>query len=106
MTHSRWILGFVAVVPLLVAGCQPVASHLIGTLYTNVKGPINATEASVGTREGKACAQTVLGLVATGDASIEAAMRAGGIKQASSVNYEANHILGIIGTFCTVVRGN
>jgi hypothetical protein len=103
---KKWLLSIALVVPFFVAGCQPVASHLIGLLYTNVKGPVNATEASGGTREGKACAQTILGLVATGDASIEAAMRAGGIKQASSVNYEANHILGIVGTFCTVVRGN
>lgn len=102
----KWILLLIALMPLAGWGCQPVAAHLMGTLYVNMKGPINATEATAGAREGRACAQTILGLVATGDASIEAAMKAGGIKQASSVNYEANHILGIVGTFCTVVRGN
>lgn len=104
--RKRWRLTLLALASLVGWGCQPVASHLLGTLYVDVKGPINATDATGGAREGRACAQTVLGLVATGDASIETAMRAGGIKQISSVNYEANHILGVIGKFCTVVRGN
>ncbi|MFI5398173.1 MAG: TRL domain-containing protein [Candidatus Binatia bacterium] len=61
---------------LFAMGCQPVPSPVIGLIYLDAKGPIAATQAT-GTKEGKACAQTVLGLIATGDASIEAAKRTG-----------------------------
>lgn len=91
---------------LTFAACQPVASPLMATLYMDVKGPVTATEATSTTKQGRACAQNILGLVATGDASIDAAARAGGIKQVVSVDFESNHILGIIGNFCTVVKGN
>ncbi|GIW45426.1 MAG: hypothetical protein KatS3mg077_2708 [Candidatus Binatia bacterium] len=95
-----------AFLPLALAACQPVAAPLIGTLYMDVKGPITATEATTATKQGRACAQSILGLVASGDASIEAAAKAGGIKQIVSVDHESHHILGIVGSFCTIVRGN
>lgn len=97
---------FAALLPLVLAACQPVVSPLMGTLYIDVKGPVTATEGTSATKQGRACAQNILGLVATGDASIDAAARAGGIKQIVSVDFESNHILGIIGTFCTIVKGN
>jgi hypothetical protein len=89
---------------LFVAGCQPVASPVIGLIYLDAKGPIAATQAT-GTREGKACAQSIMALVGTGDASIEAAKRAGGIQEVASVDHTSTNILGIYGEFCTVVRG-
>jgi hypothetical protein len=46
-----------------------------------------------------------MGLVATGDASIEAAKRAGGIQEVASVDHQSTSILGIMGEFCTIVRG-
>ena len=48
---------------------------------------------------------SVLGLVATGDASIETAKALGGIKDVVSINYEVNNILGVYGTYCIVVQG-
>lgn len=104
MKRIAYVAG--ALLPLFLAACQPVAAPLIGTLYMEMKGPITATEATSATKQGRACAQTVLGLVATGDASIEAAARSGGIKQIVTVDHESKHILGIVGTFCTIVRGN
>jgi len=89
---------------LFVAGCQPVASPVIGLIYLDAKGPIAATQAT-GMREGKACAQSILALFATGDASIEAAKRAGGIQEVASVDHHSTSILGIYGEFCTIVRG-
>jgi hypothetical protein len=101
---ARLFVG--AVLSLSLAACQPVAAPLIGTLYMDLKGPITATEGTSATKEGRACAQTILGLVAQGDASIAAAAKAGGIKQVVTVDHESKHVLGIVGTFCTVVRGN
>jgi hypothetical protein len=89
---------------LLAAGCQPVMSPAIGVLYTDVKGPVAATS-SAGTKQGQACARSILGFIATGDASIEAAKRAAGITEVSSVDHHTTNILGIIGDFCTVVKG-
>ncbi len=88
----------------LAAGCQPVAAPTIGLLYLDVKGPVTATEGT-GTREGRACAQSILGLFSTGDASIEAAKAAGGIQEVSSVDHHSTSILGIVGEFCTIARG-
>jgi len=102
MKRGLALLG--ALLALLVAGCQPVAAPAIGILYLNVKGPIAATDLT-GTREGRACAQSIMGLVATGDASIEAAKRAGGIEQVAWIDHESTSTLGIIGEFCTIVHG-
>ena len=51
-------------------------------------------------------ATNILGLIATGDSSIDAAKKAGGIKDVSSVDHDSTSILGLFGTFCTVVKGN
>ncbi len=90
---------------LVNAGCMYVASPAVGFIYTDVKGPIGATSATAATKEGTACAQSILGWVATGDASIAAAKASGGITEVSSVDHHTTNILGIIGTFCTVVKG-
>ena len=102
--------GFVATGVLAIgltsflAGCQPVQAPVMGILYLDVKGPVGATAAS-GTREGTACAHTILGMFGTGDASIDAAKRAGGITEVSSVDHSSKSILGITAEYCTIVRG-
>jgi O-antigen ligase len=62
--------------------------------------------AAAAPKEGKACATTILGWVATGDASIQAAKTAGGISTVAVVDHSAKNILGIFGEWCTIVRGN
>jgi hypothetical protein len=89
----------------LFSGCMPVASPAIGVLFTDVYGPLDAGE-RVGTKEGTACAQSILGLIAIDDASIKEAARNGGITKIDSVDHHSTNILGIIGKFCTIVRGS
>jgi hypothetical protein len=96
-------LAVAACLPLV--GCMGVASPAIGVLYADVKGPITAN-GTIGAKSGKACAQSILTLIAQGDASIEAAAANGGIKSVTTVDHHTTNLLGIIGTFCTVVRGN
>ena len=60
---------------------------------------------SLGSKEGRACAQSILGLVAQGDASIKAAAAEGGITKVSSVDHYTRNMLGVIGEYCTIVRG-
>ena len=93
------------VVALSLSGCLFVYTPAVGVLYTEVYGPIDAGD-RVGEKEGKACAQSVLGLVATGDASIKEAARDGRITKIDSVDHYTKSILGIIGEFCTIVRGS
>ena len=70
----------------------------------DVKGPVDA-EGAVGGKEGMACASSILGWIATGDASISAAAAAGGIKTVTNVDHKSKNILGIIAEFCTIVQG-
>lgn len=88
-----------------LGGCAFVASPVNGVLYTNVQGPVTATTLAKSTRVGEACASTILGVVATGDASIDAAKRAGQITEVSSVDFRSHHILLLYGQFCTIVHG-
>ena len=77
-------------------------------MYTDAKGPVAATS-NVGTEEaprvGRATAQSVLGLVGVGDASIEAAMDDGDITEIWYIDYEVKNYLGIYATFTTVAYG-
>ena len=86
-------------------GCLAVASPAVGTIFTNVEFGGDA-EGAVGSKEGKACAVSILSMVAVGDASIRAAASAGGIKNVSSVDHQAFSVLGAFGRYCTIVTGS
>jgi hypothetical protein len=89
---------------LFSTGCIGVATPAVGTLVTEVKGPIGVGDSPTGSKTGKACAQSILSLVAMGDASIEAAKKAGGIKKVATVDHETKWLI-LFGTYCTVVTG-
>ncbi len=56
-------------------------------------------------KEGKACAESILGLVARGDASVRAAKENGKISEVTSVDHSARNFLNIRGEWCTIVKG-
>jgi hypothetical protein len=97
------VLGFATIV--LLSGCQPVAAPVMGVILLDTQYGSMATDTPGATKEGKACAKSIMGLVATGDASIRAAKANGGITNVSHVDHSANSILGIIAEWCTIVRG-
>jgi len=104
MKTSMKILS-VAAVALLATGCavRPTA----GMLYTDVEVPVNATSNSaknVITGESDKC-KSILGLVATGNCSVENAKANSGITNVISVDYKSNNILGIIHTGKTIITG-
>jgi hypothetical protein len=78
----------------------------LGIVYTSVKGPVAVTSYEDNTKKGRSCATSILGVVATGDAGIEAAKNNGGIKKVASVSRDITSILGIFAEVCTVVAGN
>lgn len=105
---TRRILKLASAIGLVLGtgGCQSVASPAIGILASDVSWDGTATRGTIGSREGKACAQSILGLVASGDASIQAAARAGGIQTITDVDHSTKNVFGLIGEYCTIVRGN
>ena len=103
--RQLFALGVIGLGLLSLTGCQPVMSPVMGILSLDTKMGWVATTNANATKEGKACANTIMGLVATGDASIAAAKAAGGITEVSSVDVSSKSILGITAEFCTIVRG-
>ena len=90
------------VVAALALGCMGVQGPTFG-MWMDVKGPIQG--GSGGAKTGKACAQSWAGVVALGDASIEAAAKNGGITRVRSADYHAVNQI-VMGKFCTIVRGD
>ena len=89
---------------LFVTGCATI--YPSGSIYTNISLPVTATANSgVATKVGISQCTSILGAVAIGDASIEAAKKNGGITKVYHVDYGAKNILGIIGTYKTTVYG-
>ena len=100
------ILAVLAITALL-GGCAATVSPVTGFWYTNVNGPITATGApDEATRVGRAAATSVLGIIATGDASIQQAARNGGIREIHHVDFEAQSYFGVLAEFTVVVYGN
>jgi len=88
-----------------LSGCATARSPVTGFFYTDTNSGLGATSNQAGNRVGEACATSILGVVATGDASIEAARRNGGITMISSVDERAKSYVGVWAEYCTIVRG-
>jgi len=95
--------------PLLMAGCAGVyAAPVIpppGMVYSNVSAPIGTEGGDVPDSMGQASSESVLGLVAWGDASVKTAAQNGGLKTVDHVDYKLYNVLGIYSKFTTVVYG-
>lgn len=89
---------------VMLTGCATGLSPVGTGLVTDVKGPIMATSEK-GTKKGEACANTILGLVNSGDASIEAAKAAGGITVVASADYHTKGFYPFFGNTCVTVTG-
>lgn len=100
-------LLFIGAIAFMLSGCAAYTmSPVIGALYTSVKAPLGVTSNPVASKVGTAEATSILGLVATGDASIEAAAKKAGISRISHVDYEAMSVLGIYAKFTLYVYGD
>jgi hypothetical protein len=99
LTVIVFLSGFILV------GCA--SYQPMGVIYTKVDSGIAAAGGPVGySKVGKAEASSVLGLVATGDASIQTAVKNGNIKTIKYVDYHVENILGVIGRYTTTVYGD
>ncbi|MDR1850144.1 MAG: TRL-like family protein [Zoogloeaceae bacterium] len=91
---------------LALVGCASASSPVMGGLYTDVQGPITATTGSGASKTGQATCKSILGWIALGDCSVDAAKKDGGISNVSSIDHKSTNILGLYATFTTVVKGN
>lgn len=102
-------LGLVILATSL-SGCMIVDSPIKGMLGTEViwgdiaTGKPGSPEPGE-LKEGKACAESILGMLARGDASVRAAKENGNITEVSSVDHSARNFLNIVGEWCTIVKG-
>jgi len=98
-------LGVMLSLLFLFSGCATVQSPVTGFLVTSVRGPITATAGQSYSKMGTATATSILGIIASGDASIDAAMKNGGVTKIHHVDFKANSFLGIVASYTTVVHG-
>ncbi len=93
-------------VVFMLTGCAQTSSPVFGGLYTGVSGPVTATPASgQATKMGTGKATSILGLIATGDASINSAAQAAGITTIHHVDFRATSILGLFASYEVIVYG-
>jgi hypothetical protein len=92
---------------MLFAGCA--ANPFFGLAYTKVQAPTIAftsrIDASSFTKAGEASCTNYLGLVSTGDASLDTAMKNGGITKVHHADCRYQVILGVYSKFTIVVYG-
>jgi hypothetical protein len=97
----------VAALALLLASCGSTGNKSgPGILFTQTTDGGYADNSVSPSKTGKACSTRVLALIATGDASVQAAKNNGNISKVASIDTEYFNILGLYGTACTVVKGN
>jgi hypothetical protein len=105
------VLAFMAMAAFLVAiGCGALGP--VGGIFTSVKNPGQFTTGETTNPGGSAiagesCAMSILGAIALGDWSVDAALKAAGAEGKTLKNVSVDHpmlsILGIYGKFCTAV---
>lgn len=102
-------LVIIALVLALTVNCMPFFATQIGVpsgaIYTSGETGITGSYADSKYRTGEACASSILGWFATGDASIAAATGKVGITKVVSVTHKATGALGYWQSYCVVVRG-
>lgn len=104
MKKTITLISLMAISLTLFTGCA--TSYPIGQLYTELKLPVAVTQnGSNSPKIGVAECESFLGLIATGDASIETAKQNGGITKVHHVDWEVENILGIIGKYKVTVYG-
>lgn len=99
------VCGLLCVMAVAVTGCiSPVGAPIMGMVYTDVTGPGGIGDASGFSKVGQAEATGIV-CVATGDASVDAAMKSAGITKVHHVDIKYYSILGVYGKATTTVYG-
>jgi len=108
MRRSPFGAGLLAalagLVVLLLAGCARPPSAMPGSIHLKVTEALTTT-GSLGSKTGRACTTSILGLVTFGNSGVREAMRHGGLTRVSASDSSSQHVLGVWGRHCTIVYG-
>lgn len=97
----------ISAMAIALSGCARNQAPVNGFMFSDVKGPLMVTSSAIKpTRVGRSSMKSVLGIFASGDASIEAAAKIGGITEIHHVDYESRSTFGLMSEYTTVVYGN
>ena len=89
---------------LVIAGCATPRTEVGGALFAVTQQPLLVT-GNTGKKMGKACATNMLGLFISGDMSVEAAKKNGGITRVATVDKDIKGYA-IWAEVCTIVTGD
>ena len=100
------MLAAVCAAAVATTGCISAPFTPPMGLYSEVSAPLS-TEGPIqlGSKSGEASAKTILGIVATGDCSLQTAAKNGGLTKINHVDYRYKNILGIVQETTVVVYG-
>ena len=102
--HKLAVIMVVGLMAVLVVGCA--SPYPVGSIYTNLTLPVAVTSnPGPSPKTGTAECTSFLAMFATGDVSIEAAKKNGGITKVHHVDWHVENILGIIGKYKITVYG-
>jgi hypothetical protein len=106
MKHFIMVAGLLGLATSLGA-CLPIfgKNSGAGMIYSDVGFNEKATDNALGGKRGESCASSILGVVATGDASAATAAKQAGITKIATVDGTASNILFFYSTYCVVVTG-
>lgn len=94
-----------AFVVAMFASCSAVKSPVTGMFYTNVKDGMAVTSNAGSSKVGTAEVKGYLGIIATGDASIQAAAKEAGITRIHHVDYQSLSYVGVYSSYTVIVYG-
>ncbi len=103
-------VAVLAAAAMSLTGCASAAFASRGVplagLYVDTTTHEQLTENAVGAKSSpEQCAPSILGIVATGDASVGKAAKMAGITKVAVVDAKYSNILGLFAKYCVVVHG-
>jgi len=104
MKKSARRLTLAIVCASFLTGCSIGHAPVTALITLEEKGPVAMGTAAGASKVGRAEAWGIL-VFATGDASISAAMRNGGITRIHHVDHETSSFLGVYAKYTTIVYG-
>jgi len=90
---------------LMLSSCATVSTPVGAVIFSEVSSPVAVSSNTVGSKVGTAEATSILGIFATGDASINAAAQSAGITKISHVDQQGFHVLGFFARYKVMVYG-
>jgi hypothetical protein len=107
MMELRFVLASLVAATLVLGGCigAPVVPP-VGMVYSDFDAPLGAGPRDSGSKTGMSSVTAILGIISTGDGSVDAAARDGGISTVKGVDYHFTNVLGVYQRYTTVVHGD